>query len=573
MWKRAWYLTSLLLVAALVGSACGGAATTPPAPTTAPPAETQPPPPTEPPPATQEPAILRIGWSGAPDSLNPAAGLLTESYTLYELTYDTLIGLDLSGTYYPELAESWEVSDDGTVWTFHLREGVKFHDGTDFTAEDMAFSIQFYKDHEEFPYLNSYTLNFETVEATDDATLVITLGEPIGNMESQVLFLYALPKHIWEGIGFDEALTFENLEMIGTGPFKVVKYVRDQSIELAANKDHYRNPPKIDGVIFQTYESSDALVQALREGQADLITDVPPTTIASLKQEANITAQVGGSRSLRDIILNVVPDDKCPAEGGVCSGHPALKDRVVRQALAHATDKQQIIDVALLGLGTPGLSMVPRSLGDWFNSELEDYAYDVDLANKMLDDAGYKDTDGDGVREMPDGTNPLKFRFLIPSDILTGAREGDLIKAMWNEAGVDIDIQVLEPDTVTAACCPAFDYDVLLWGWSADPDPAYLLGVLTTDEIDTGFSETGYSNPVYDQLYLDQSTAVDHEARKKIIWEMQKIALEDVPYIIPYYQNNVMAYRNDKFTGYVYVEGGLLSLDDPLSLSNVEPVR
>ncbi|HKZ84904.1 MAG TPA: ABC transporter substrate-binding protein [Anaerolineae bacterium] len=571
MSTRKWYLT-LVLALALIVSACGPAQT--PAPTQPPaPQATQPPPRTEPPPATPEPAILRIGWSGAPDSLNPAAGLLSEAYTIYELTYDTLIGLDLSGKYYPELAESWEVSDDGTVWTFHLREGVKFHDGTDFTAEDMAFTIQFYKDHEEFPYLNTYTLNFEKVEATDDSTLVITLGAPIGNMESQVLFLYALPKHVWEGIAFDEAIKFENLEMIGTGPFKVVNYVRDQSIELAANTDHYLNPPKIDRVIFQTYESSDALVQALREGQADLITDVPQTTIASLKQEANITVQVGGSRSLRDIIFNVVPDDKCPAEGGVCSGHPAIKDKVVRQALAHATDKQQIIDVALLGLGTPGLSLVPRSLGDWFNSELEDYAYDVDLANKMLDDAGYKDTDGDGVREMPDGSQPLQFRFLIPSDIVTGAREGDLLKAMWAEVGVAIDVQVLEPDTVTAACCPAFDYDVLLWGWGADPDPAWLLDVLRTDNIDNGFSETGYSNPVYDQLFVDQSTAVDHEARKAIIWEMQKIALEDVPYIIPYYQNNVMAYRSDKFTGYVYVEGGLLSLDDPLSLSNVEPVR
>ena len=571
MSKRMWYLP-LVLVFALVVTACGGAASPTSAPTQ-PSAATQPPAPTPAPTEVAEPSIVRIGWSGAPDSLNPAAGLLSESYTLYELMYDTLIGLDLSGTYYPELAESWDVSEDGTVWTFHLRDGVKFHDGTDFTAEDMAFSIQFYKDHEEFPYLNSYTLNFETVEAADDSTLVITLGEPIGNMESQLLFLYALPKHIWEGIDFDEALTFENLEMIGSGPFKVVNYVRDQSIELAANTDHYLNPPKIGGVIFQTYENPDALVQALREGQADLITDVPPTTIASLRQDANITVQEGGTRSLRDIIFNVVPDDKCPAEGGVCSGHPALQDKVVRQALAHATDKQQIIDVALLGLGKPGLSMVPRSLGDWFNSEVQDYAYDVDLANQMLDDAGYKDTDGDGVREMPDGSQPLQFRFLIPSDIVTGAREGDLIKAMWADVGIAIDVQVLEPDTVTAACCPAFDYDVLLWGWGADPDPAFLLGVLTTDEIDTGFSETGYSNPTYDQLYLDQSRAVDHDERKAIIWEMQKIAIEDVPYIIPYYQDGVEAYRSDKFTGFVYVEGGLLLLDDPLSLSNVEPVR
>ena len=121
-------------------------------------------------------------------------------------------------------------------------------------------------------------------------------------------------------------------------------------------------------------------------------------------------------------------------EGGICSGHPALRDRVVRQAMAHAVDKQQIVDVAELGLGTPGLGLVPAALGDFYASELQDYAFDIPLANKMLDEAGYLDTDGDGIRECPAGMDcggrQLDIVMQIPSDIASGPREAELLASV-----------------------------------------------------------------------------------------------------------------------------------------------
>ena len=161
--------------------------------------------------------------------------------------------------------------------------------------------------------------------------------------------------------------------------------------------------------------------------------------------------------------------------------------------------------MATLGTAAPGLSMVPPGLGDYYASEVEDYAYDVDAANALLDDAGYEDSDGDGVREcLADQeceTGDLTFRFNYADDIDTAPREAELLQGMWEQIGVAIEIQGLDADTLTSVCCPAFDYDIMLWGWGSDPDPAFLLGVALCDEIDSGFSETGYCDPEYDELY------------------------------------------------------------------------
>jgi peptide/nickel transport system substrate-binding protein len=481
--------------------------------------------------------------------------------------------IDLKGQYHPMLIDTYTASDDGKTWTFKVHSGIKWHDGTPLTAEDIAFTYNMIIGFEAFGFEKSYTTHIVKAEATDPTTVKLTLDAPVGNMEYRLSVIYILPKHIWEKFKDQKAATeFENLDMIGSGPFKLEQYKQGEFSKLQANKDYYQSPPKIDEVIFKTYANPDALVQALKAGEVDMISELPNTTIASLKSDSNIKVESGESRDLRDIYFNITDKKNCPKDAK-CSGHPALKDVKVRQAMAHAIDKQQLIDVALLGLGTPGLSLVPASMGDWFNGSLQDYAYDPEKAKQILEDAGYKDTDGDGVREMPgDPKQPLKFRFNIPSDILTGAREAELVSDMWKQIGVQTDIQVLEPDTVTSLCCPAFDYDVILWGWTSGADPD-LLNVPTTVEIPTGTSETGYSNPEYDKLFDEQETTVDHEKRKEIVWKLQEIIMRDVVYIIPYYKQTVQAYRTDRFQGWVNEDGAVLYLPDRTSLMAITPVK
>jgi peptide/nickel transport system substrate-binding protein len=301
---------------------------------------------------------------------------------------------------------------------------------------------------------------------------------------------------------------------------------------------------------------------------------MPQTAVESLRQEANVAVATGPEfhPDIADIILNQVAPEDCPPDDGVCSGHPALRDLAVRQALAHATDKKTLIDVVLLGLGDPGLTLIPNALGRFYNSELEDYAFDPAQANRLLDGAGYLDTDGDGVREMPGGGQPLVFRMNWPGDSITAPREAELLNQMWSQIGVDTELQVVDADTLGSLCCPTFDYDVILWGWGSDPDPSALLGVMTGDEIASGYNETGYHNPEYDALYARQATELDPQARQDIIWQMQETALRDVVYIIPWYAQAVQAYRTDRFQGWI-TDQPLLQLQDVSSMVVVEPVR
>jgi peptide/nickel transport system substrate-binding protein len=525
---------------------------------------------------------VRIGWAGYPDSLNPGNGVLSEAYTMYELVYDTPITVNAAGEYEPELATDWSASEDGLTWTMTIRDDVTFHDGEPLTAEDVAFSMQLYQDTEDFPFLPSYVAAFTSIEATDDTTVTLTTEEPIANFEPSMAFIYVLPKHIWESV--DDPVAFGNDEMIGSGPFSLVEASQGEFVELASNADYWGEGPNVDGVIFQTFEADDARVTALTTGQIDAMLDVPETSIPALQNAEGIAlhiAETGAGGSLTDIIFNVTEDENCPQddpetadadETGVCSGHPALRDLAVRRALAHAVDKEQLMTVGTGGTGTPGISLVPPGLGDFYASEVEDYAFDIDEANAMLDEAGYEDTDGDGVRDcLPDqDCDDLTLRLNYPSDATTGARESEIVQETWQQIGVAVTVQVLDPDALTAVCCPAFDFDVIMWGWGSDPDPAFLLGVGLCSEIPSGFSETGYCNPEYDALYDAQAVELDRDARVDIIHQMQQMLVDDVPYVIPYYYPTIEAWRTDTFTGWLE-DDPTLGLEDPSSLTVLRP--
>lgn len=561
----------LLTTLALVLSACGGGVQTqePQAPSQQESVQTESP-------EQEAPAILRIGWAGSPDTLNPGTAVLSEAYTIFALVYDTIYEYQLDGTYKLDVAESAEVSDDGLTWTFKIRDGIKFHDGQPMTAKDVAFSVNLYKNNPDFIYLNAYTTNFDTVEATDDSTVVITLLAAVPNMDYLLSYLYIVPEHVWKAYAEAPASTeFENLEMIGTGPFKMIEYKQNEFVRIAANKEHFADLPKIDEVVFQTYESADVLVQSLTSGQVDMITEMPATAVETLKKTENITVVTGApyAPDVADVIFNQADPDNCPTDaGGLCTGHPALRDRNVRLALAHATNKQQLIDIVLLGYGAPGLTLIPDGLGHWYNNTLVDYEFNVEKANTILDDAGYKDTDGDGIRELPDGSRSLNFKMHWPSDSIDAPRQAELLSEMWGKVGVALELQAIDPDALTAACCPAFDFDIILWGWGSDPDPNLLLSVYSTGEIPNGYNETGYSNPVYDELHAQQGVELDLEKRRDLVWQMQKIVFDDVVYIIPYYQQATQAYRTDKFTGWI-TNMPKVELSDVSSLISIEPVN
>ncbi len=508
--------------------------------------------------------------------MNPGMSFLTDAYTIFNLVYDTMYELNLDNTFRLSLAESVQTSTDGKTWTYKIRPGIKWHDGQPLTAHDIAFTYNFYHTHADFPYLPTYTQHFAKVVTRDDTTLIITLDEPIPNMEAQLTYLYILPEHIWsKHMTGKEPVEFQNTDLVGSGPFKLVEYKRNEFVYLAANPNYFGDKPKVDEVIFQSFENADALVQALQTGQVDMITELPKTTVPVLRKAAKIKLVTGAplAGQVSDIFFNQIDPTKCPKDvGGKCTGHPALRDHTVREALAYATDKQNIINVLLLGLGTPGLTLVPDNLSLWYNHTLQDYKFDIAKANQLLDNAGYKDKDGDGVREMPDGSHPLVFRLFWANDTPDAPRMADLLGQTWGQIGVKVEPQTFDPDALLAACCPVYDYDIVIWGWEADPDPSLMLKAMTTTTIPNGSNETGYNNPAFDALYNQQSIELDKQKRQALIWQMQKMVLDDVVYIVPYYAQTAQAYRTDRFTGWI-IDQPTIVLEDQSSLVKIERVK
>ncbi len=265
-------------------------------------------------PAAAAGGIVTIGIGGSPDSLNPGVGYLAEAFDLYGLVYDAALQIDLKGQYSPALVESYTSSEDGKTWTLKTRAGVTWHDGQPFTAEDIAFTYQMLVDIEEFGFIKSYATHFVKAVASDPTTVQLTLDAPVGNMEYRLSTIYILPKHIWQApVDAGTVADFENTEMVGTGPFALEEYQQGTFTTLKANKEHFASPPKIDEVIFKTYANPDALVQALKAGEVDMISELPFTTIASLRSEPTITVESGGARDLRDIFFNIDQARELPA--------------------------------------------------------------------------------------------------------------------------------------------------------------------------------------------------------------------------------------------------------------------
>jgi peptide/nickel transport system substrate-binding protein len=538
-----WKLVAALVVLTLVLAGLAGCA--PPATPTEAPTQLPPEAPTEPPPEA-EPVTLRVGTTYIWDSANPTFSWY--GYSIRYLLYDTLSEWVALDTFEPGLAESWTVSDDGLVWTFKIREGVTFHDGTPCTAEDVAWSLNWTIENE-IETFSFYLVNFEEVVALDPTTLQVTLAEPVGNMISALLiYVWILPPSVWEGMTYDEIMEFEDLAAaIGTGPYKLVEWVEGEYLILEANENHFRAKPAIDRIVYQEYATEDAMVQALLAGEIDVIDIVPSTAIPTLEEAENVELAIMDSTTIDELIINSHENGTQPE---------SLWDPAVRLAVAYAIDKQQIINVAYLGYADPATVVVPTSVGDWHNSDIVDIPFDPDEGNRVLEEAGYVDSDDDGIREDADG-NPLEYR-LYAEDTASNARILEIISDGLSQIGISAPPTLMDEDSLIALF-PDFDFDLLYWGWGLDPDPDFAMLIFTCDQREEGgWSDSGYCDEEFEEMYRQQGLIVDHEARRQLIWEMQEKLFNDRPYIVLTYTKTVQAYRSDRFTGFGLEAGDIM---------------
>jgi peptide/nickel transport system substrate-binding protein len=294
-------------------------------------------------------------------------------------------------------------------------------------------------------------------------------------------------------------------------------------------------------------------------GEIDIIEGAPPTAVPTLLAAENIKVEILQGHAVDELSINSHEDGTQPE---------SLNDPIVRLAIEYAIDRQKIIDVAYLGYGKPATTMIAPSLGDWHNSEIEAIPFDPEEGNRILDEAGYVDTDGDGVREYSDGT-PLKYR-LMATEGATSARVVEIIADGLAQVGIAVEPMLMDYDS-QAAKAYEFDFDLNYWWWGMDIDPDFAMVIFLCEQrTGWGWNPNGYCNPEFEELYKQQAAAVDREKRREIIWQMQEMIYNDRPWIVLLYRVNIAAYRSDRFTGFRPEAKYLLG---KWSVMHAQPVR
>jgi peptide/nickel transport system substrate-binding protein len=497
-----------------------------------------------------EKLVLRIGDTNDIDGFNPFKLVEVPSFEIMDLTYDLLVDFSpKDSSPVPGLADSWETSEDGLTWTFHLNKDAKWQDGKPVTSEDVAYTFNRILDEEQGLFID-YVRQIDKIETPDKHTVVFTTEKPSIQMLS--MYVYILPKHIWDKVPPDETKTFLNQPAIGSGPFQAVEWKKGQYARLKANPDYFRGPPEIDEIIFQFYDNDDTMVQALKNGDVDYIQGMPINLFKSLKNQEGIVANSAPDPGFTELGFNLYePSPELIEEFDapeISTGNPALLDPRVREAINWAIDEETLTEKVLRGEGVPGSTLVPPILTKYHLEldESEVQGFDIARSKQLLKQAGWEDTDGSGIVDK--NGEDLELRLFVRSEDKDTVTAGQFIEGWFEEAGIGLETKAMNDTPLTDAIYAA-DYDMFIWGWSSDADPDFILSVLTCDQI-MGWSDTFWCDEDYSRMYQEQKEQLDLDERADTIKEMQRIAYEDNPYVILYYDNQLEAWSTDKFKGW-----------------------
>lgn len=483
--------------------------------------------------AEQTGKTLNIALGKEPDDLNPL------SFSGHGAVYDSikvfsgLLKSDNNLQMAPDLAESWEVSPDGKTYTFHLRNGVKWHDGSDFTAEDVTFTYELMKSQKWtsiFPTSSEFNV-IDDISIVDPNTVKFTLNEGIVSF-GEWFCLTILPKHILEGQ--DLAKTDFWQKPIGTGPYKFDSWKRGEKLVLKSNPDFYEGAPKIDTLKYVFVPDESAKINLLKSGEVDAI-KIDPRSMKTLEGTKDI--KIYSEPSANWFALNL-PSTMWP-----------FNTKEVRQAIARAINKQQIMDTIFNGQGE--LAYGPFRKQDWvYNPDIA-FSYDPTKAKSLLADAGFKDSNGDGVLEK-DGKN-LEFQLIYPSS--ESDRKDIAIAAKTDLAAIGIKVEPVGKswDEITQELYRS-NFIVAAGGSPFDPDDSNY-NLWSSKSIGEGWwNPASYNNPEVDKLLEDGRTTFDKEKRKVIYQKLQTILADDQPVAFIVFGNYVYA-LNDKITGVVSRNG------------------
>ena len=518
---------------------------------------------------------LKLALTGDIDTLNPFKAILATSSNILALQYQNLVAYGPEqNEEIPGMAESWETSEDGTVWTFKIPSDRKWSDGEPITANDAAWTFTAIQTNDELKQANGALLtSVSSVEATDDETLVITLTAPQASNPGTALPI--MPEHIWSAAG-DPAAFANDKDTVGSGPFTVVSYDKAAGVTMKANPNYWQGKAKIDGITWVPYKNSDAAVQALKTGEIDIVSSLTPVQYEALQNQPGITTNAGAGRRYQAIAIN--PGTTTADDTVMGDGNPALQDKELRRAIAMGIDSNTLLEKVLQGLGQEATGEIPMTypLYHWDTKDLP-LAYDPDEANRVLDEAGY--TMGpDGIRLDKEG-NPLKLRLMGRNSDPTHQQMADFIGPWMKAIGIEINTEMKAPAQVNDDSTFG-NFDLYFTGWGIGPDPDYQLSInqcsSRPNADGTGAtSENSLCDPEFDKLYLAQHAELDQEKRSELVKQAQEVIYNSAVNKVLFYANSLEAYRSDKWEPFTTqpAEGGIItSQNGPWGYYSATPV-
>lgn len=471
---------------------------------------------------------LREGIIREPRFINPIFASSDADRDVASLVFSKLIRYDSNGAPAMDLAENIEASPDGKSYTVHLRQGIKWHNGENFSADDVIFTIKTIQDPE---YKSPLRQNWQgvAVEKLDDVTLRLTLRQAYAPFLEN-LSLGIIPEHLWRKIPRETAVLSDlNLKPIGTGPYRFSKFARRadgsiSSINLIRSKNYYLEGPFIKEIVFSIYDSENDLAAAYRRNEIDSLF---LTSTASADQLKALDVELHRLNLPKIFAVFLNPGANSP-----------LGRRAVRQALLYAIDREAIVAKAAASGGTLINSAIPPGTFG-FNADIVPPKYDLAGAQKFLKDDGWKDADGDGVLERSEGrgksrkTEKLEIR-LVTSDSPELAKAAELIAGMWQAAGAKTEVKTMPVNELESSMLRPRAYEALLFGEVLGHDPDPFAFWHTSQLKDPGLNIALYSNRAVDSLLEEARRTSNPTQREAKYREFQKIVTGDIGAIFLY---------------------------------------
>ena len=477
-------------------------------------------------PAAQGNITFTTGWSGTLiDNFNPFNYLSQLWDWMESYVYLPLVSYDTANrTVMPALASSWSLNYTNHTAIFHLNPNAVWSDGVPVTAQDVVYTYQ--EAAQPWSSVAEYVSAINNVTAINNSTVMIHFAGTLYLYFAATI--YIVPYHIWKNVNASTYFGVSNGTapyFVGDGPFLITKYVINQYAEISRNPKFFipSETPKIDNVIFDEFSSPTAAISALEDGEIQGLSGILPANVATFSNSSSY--KVSDSPGERYIYIGINLD-----KNG--TGNKALLNLTVRKAMAHAINLTYLNEVVNHGYGTP-LSTVLTPSNLYYDQNLKPYAYNVTLANDMLNAAGYK-IGPNGYRVSPNGT-PLKFSMIVDSGDTISVDYAQLIAQNLTAIGIDVTVNAETTGTMAATIWQSngtLGQDMDLWDWFDTPYTPYLLNAFRSNQIADGVSDSGFNNSTYDNLYNEMLNTTSPSQAKNYAYEMQTILYDQLPYIV-----------------------------------------